>query len=307
MRVPHREIGFTVFQPCQCLLREAQLSRSLSHVPLPSKLYTPCVPSLAASFSPALLLIYPILSHQPPSPSIPPRPTHHGCRRRSLCRPPSTAIPQETHPQGVVTGGHPRSESQPASAFTPTPKLTMSAAARSILRARRNRKDLRSLRHAFVCVPRPATAVLHTPSSPVPAARNFHCLRPPSDSPSRLRDFRRPLSPPEAEGSLPCCPGLIGSPSIYFCFYACLKSHLRRYLLQQILVHSRPRHVRPPGDQPDGAGDVQLSRVAAERRAESATVVRGQGAAGLQGRGPLPHLQPPIPCSLTHAVNNALR
>ncbi len=40
---------------------------------------------------------------------------------------------------------------------------------------------------------------------------------------------------------------------IYFSFHASLQDHLRRHLFEQVLVYRRSRHVRSPGDQPDGA------------------------------------------------------
>lgn len=35
-----------------------------------------------------------------------------------------------------------------------------------------------------------------------------------------------------------------------------VQGHLRRHLLQQVVVYRRPGHVRPSGDQPGGEGGV---------------------------------------------------
>ena len=53
-------------------------------------------------------------------------------------------------------------------------------------------------------------------------------------------------------------------------------------------MHSRSGDVRPPGDQPDGARDVFVPRVAAERGAERAQGVRVYGSEGLQRTRTLP-------------------
>ena len=90
-------------------------------------------------------------------------------------------------------------------------------------------------------------------------------------------------SPSTVESSLSLGSWLLRTPAVYFCIYDLLKSHVRRHLLEQVLVYSGAGHVHVEGDQPDGAGDVQLPGLGAHGRRSYSLEFREAGKNRLPG------------------------
>ena len=112
---------------------------------------------------------------------------------------------------------------------------------------------MRAFYHAPLCVPRVLPFLVQLDSQTTP----FHSVRFAQDEAPSLSRLchSHPLTAAQIFGSLAVCIGL----------HARLQGHLRRHLLQQIVVHRRSRDVPALGDQPDGKGDMSVPRVGAQR------------------------------------------
>ena len=60
-----------------------------------------------------------------------------------------------------------------------------------------------------------------------------------------IRHVRLPCTPAEAQGTFSYSSGILGSPSVHHRLHARIKGHIRRHLLQQVLVHRRTGNVPP--------------------------------------------------------------
>ena len=97
-------------------------------------------------------------------------------------------------------------------------------------------------------------------------ASPLYRLRPPSHQVARVCDIRSADSTAEAQGSFPNCSGLFRTPSLYLGLHDRFKGNMRRYVLEQVLGDRGAGDVFVEGNQPDGAGDVQLPRLGTDCR-----------------------------------------
>lgn len=114
----------------------------------------------------------------------------------------------------------------------------------------------------------------------------------PDEAPHR-RDFRGPRAPSTVEGTLPYRSRVIRPPLIHICFHDRLQGDLRRHVLKQVLGDSRPGHVPVAGGEPDGAGDVPVPGLGAERGAADARGLRGDGPERFRWPRAIPRLYSP--------------
>ena len=145
---------------------------------------------------------------------------------------------------------------------------------------------MRAFYHAPLCVPGVPPFLVQLDSQATP----FHSVRPAQDQAPCFSDIRRSRPFAASEGSFSDRSGIFGSPVICIGLYARLQGHLRRHLLQQILVHRRSRDVPTSGDQPDGKGDVPVPRVGAQRRSRHAQGIRGHDSQGLCRSRSIPYI-----------------
>jgi len=105
----------------------------------------------------------------------------------------------------------------------------------------------------------------------------FHRLRSAPDETTLIRDFRIAGLAASTEGSLPYGSRFLGPSTVYICFHDRIKGHLRRHLFEQVVEHSRAGDVSAARDQSDGARDVSIPRLGAQRRTVDAERVRSYG------------------------------
>ena len=79
------------------------------------------------------------------------------------------------------------------------------------------------------------------------------------------------------EGSRPYGLRFLGPSTVYICFHDRIKGHLRRHLFEQVVEHSRAGDVSAARDQSDGARDVSIPRLGAQRRTVDVERVRRYG------------------------------
>ena len=144
--------------------------------------------------------------------------------------------------------------------------------------------------HPSFCLPRVPPVIVQFDDQ----TTTFHSLCTPQDQAPSLSHVRRTRPLAATEGAIPDCSGIVRSPPLYIGLHARIQGHLRRHVLQQIVVYRCPRHVPVAGDQPDGAGDVPVPRVGAKRRPRHSPRVRRNDPKRLRWLGSLPYVYPPL-------------
>ena len=94
----------------------------------------------------------------------------------------------------------------------------------------------------------------------------FHHLRSAPDKTTLICDFCIAGLAATTEGSLPYGSRFLGALTVYICFHDRIKGYLRRHLFEQVMEHSRAGDVSAARDQSDGAQDVSIIRLGAQRQ-----------------------------------------
>lgn len=149
---------------------------------------------------------------------------------------------------------------------------------------------MRTFHHTPVCLPRVSPILIQLDGQ----ITSFHSVCAPQDETPLVCHLCRTSPAPATQSAFSDGSGVVGSPSFHISVHARLKGHLRRHLLQQVVVHRRSGHVPVAGDQPDGAGDVSVPRVGTKRRSQHAPGIRGDDTQGFRRCRSLPYLHPPI-------------
>jgi len=102
----------------------------------------------------------------------------------------------------------------------------------------------------------------------------LHCLRFAQEKTTLVRDFRSSGLAAASESEVPYSSRFLGPSAVHLCVYDCLKGHLRR---EQVLVYSWAGDVSAARDQSDGARDVSVPGLGAQRRTVEAERVRKHG------------------------------
>ena len=144
--------------------------------------------------------------------------------------------------------------------------------------------------HTSLCLPRVSPIIFELDSQATP----LHSLCVAQDQTPLVRHVRRTRAPAEAKGAFSDCSGILGSSSVHLRLHACVQGHLRRHLLQQVLVHRRAGNVPTTRDQPDGERDVPVPRVGAQRRSRHVTGVRRDDPQGFRRSRALSYVYPPV-------------
>ncbi|KAI0265077.1 hypothetical protein BC834DRAFT_193041 [Gloeopeniophorella convolvens] len=134
----------------------------------------------------------------------------------------------------------------------------------------------------------------------------LHRLCAPPDVSPHVRHLRSVVPVTAPQGTVLGRQGLFGSSAAHFSLHAGVQDHLRRHLLEQVVVHCWPGYVRSPGDQPDGARDVLLPGVAAQCGTHHSAGLKARVRRNIQGPGPYPTvvLPPAVPASFAHPTSS---
>ena len=155
--------------------------------------------------------------------------------------------------------------SLPSPSRRPHPFFAAPAPLRSLLRPQRDRPPLPTLHPVPLRLSQPPSPIHHIPCHPHSRSRRLRRLRPPPHPSPPLRHLHRPLPPLPSQVPLPRRPRLLRPSPLHLRLHDREQGRLRRHLLEQVLDRRRPGHVLPPRDKPDGARDVRLPGVAAQR------------------------------------------
>ena len=151
---------------------------------------------------------------------------------------------------------------------------------RPILRSRRDRSALSTIHMCSFSMSGQAPPIQYSDSNTNP--RPVHCICSTPNAVALCCNVYGAISPLEAQGPVSCCERLFWASIIYLCIHDREQGRLRRYVFQQELDRCWTGDVFSQGDQPDGKGDVWVSRVASERRSRRSRFLRDSRSQGLR-------------------------